>query len=216
MYDAAYLKKVFPDETSLQRLARLPREFFARHALSVAPELLGLILVHKTAEGTTAGIITEVEAYVGPEDRACHAYNGRRTKRNEVMYGPPGFSYVYFTYGMHYCFNVVVAQEEVPHAVLVRSLEPVFGIELMLKRRRGKLPLTKGPGRLCQAMGIGRQENGKDLVNGDLFIGYPPKDLRLSFEITRTPRIGIDYAKEAKYYPWRFLANLVSPNKFNA
>lgn len=205
------LRQTLGDEGFIQALPRMPREFFARNALDVAPDLLGLILAHKTPEGTTAGLITEVEAYAGPEDRACHAYGWRRTRRNEVMYGPPGFAYVYFTYGMYYCFNVVVASEGIPHAVLVRSLEPVFGMDLMLKRRKGRLPLTEGPGRMCQAMGIGREQNGKDLLGEELFIARPPEELDISFEILTTPRIGIDYAGEAREYPWRFVARLRGP-----
>ena len=183
---------------------KLPRSFYKRKAVEVAPDLLGLLLVHETMHGTTAGIITEVEAYQGPEDKACHAYNMRRTRRNEVMYGPAGMAYVYFVYGMHYCFNVVVADEGLPHAVLVRSIEPVIGEELMLERRKGKLPIATGPARLCQAMGISKQENNADLVTSNLYIAKPPQDHR-HFGIVQAPRIGIDYADEAKDFLWRFL-----------
>jgi len=192
-------------------LVRVPRSFYARHALLVAPELLGLVLIHQRPEGTTAGIISEVEAYVGTEDPACHAYQGRRTRRNNVMYGPPGFAYVYFTYGMHYCFNVVVAEQEVPHAVLVRSLEPLLGQDLMLQRRGGRLPLAEGPARLCQAMAIGQSENGKDLVESNLYIALPPENLLRSFKIEKGPRIGVDYAGAARLYPWRFWICAPSP-----
>ncbi|HHY11201.1 MAG TPA: DNA-3-methyladenine glycosylase [Firmicutes bacterium] len=186
---------------------RLPQEFYARAALEVAPDLLGLLLVHRTAGGVSAGLITETEAYAGPEDRACHAYNMRRTKRNEAMYGPPGTAYVYLVYGIHHCFNVVVFQEGIPHAVLVRSIEPVLGEKVMLKRRNGRLPLALGPGRLCQAMGIGKQHNGANLVTGNLYIARPPDryGTNREFHILETPRIGIDYAGEARHYPWRFV-----------
>ncbi len=185
---------------------RPPREFYARTALELAPDLLGLLLVHQTNDGIAAGVITETEAYAGPEDKACHGYNMLRTKRNEAMYGPPGTAYVYFVYGMHCCFNVVAFQEGIPHAVLVRSIEPVIGQNIMHNRRNGKLPLASGPGRLCQAMGIGKQHNGADLVTGNLYIAQlpgtgTPRELR----ILTTPRIGIDYAGEAKLYPWRFM-----------
>lgn len=192
---------------TLNQLRRLPQKFYTRTALEVAPDLLGLLLVHKAGSETTAGIITETEAYAGPEDRACHAYNMRKTKRNKVMYGPPGTAYVYLIYGLHHCFNVVVFREGIPHAVLVRSIEPVLGEEVMLKRRNGKLPLALGPGRLCQAMGIGKQHNGVNLVTGNLYIAALPEshDITREFEILQTPRIGIDYAVEARNYPWRFV-----------
>ncbi|HHY76821.1 MAG TPA: DNA-3-methyladenine glycosylase [Firmicutes bacterium] len=146
------------------RLSRITARFCSVRALELAPKLLGLLLVRLTPEGLTAGRIIEVEAYEGPEDRACHAYGWRRTKRNEVMYGPPGRAYVYFTYGMHWMLNVVAAPEGVPHAVLIRSLEPVAGFELMARRRRGALPYAEGPGRLCQAMGITGADNGTGLT----------------------------------------------------
>lgn len=219
---------------------RLPREFYDRHGLEVAPDLLGMILVHETPEGVTAGRIVEVEAYIGPGDRACHAYGGRQTPRNEVMWGPPGHAYVYFTYGMHHCLNVVCAQQGVPHAVLVRGMEPVAGIELMVARRglghewaglprhgraafadRDRIQrrtgcahvhtrdlqkfwqrLGAGPGRLCQAMGITRAQNGADLVRSLLYIVRPPEAAAPA--VACSPRIGIDYAGEARDYPWRF------------
>ena len=191
---------------TLSRLGRLPQNFYTRTALEVAPDLLGLLLVHKAGSETTAGIITETEAYAGPEDRACHAYNMRKTRRNQVMYGPPGTAYVYLVYGLHHCFNVVVFREGIPHAVLVRSIEPVLGEEVMLKHRNGKLPLALGPGRLCQAMGIGKQHNGANLLAGNLYIAEPPKSYKTrKFKIVKTPRIGIDYAGDARDYPWRFV-----------
>jgi DNA-3-methyladenine glycosylase len=182
-----------------------------------------MILVHETPEGTTAGRIVEVEAYIGPGDRACHAFGGRRTPRNEVMWGPPGHAYVYFTYGMHHCLNVVCAQEGVPHAVLVRGIEPVAGLELMAARRhlahrfseggpgnadqvcrREELwdLLGAGPARLCQAMGITLAQNGADLVHGPLYIIRPAEAALPAMACS--PRIGIDYAGEAREYPWRF------------
>lgn len=203
---------------------RLPREFYARHGLEVAPELLGLVLVHATPEGLTAGRVVEVEAYLGPEDKACHAYGGKRTRRNQVMWGPPGHAYVYFTYGLHHCLNVVCAQEGIPHAVLIRGLEPLAGLELMAARRglaADHLPgtgrakahpdrthnkflrlLAAGPARACQAMGITLAQNGADLVTGPLYLVRPPGPSPTF--IARGPRIGIDYAGEARTYPWRF------------
>jgi len=191
----------------LKGTKRVPRQFYERSALEVAPDLLGLMLVHETNQGVTAGLITETEAYVGPEDKASHAYNFRRTRRNEAMYGQPGTAYVYFIYGMHYCFNVVVEAEGLPHAILIRSIEPLLGEDIMLERRKGKLPLASGPARLCQAMAIGREQNQADLVTGDLYIATPPDlgIIRNQFEIEKTPRIGIDYADEAKDFLWRFV-----------
>ena len=190
-------------------LERLPKSFYSRRALSVAPDLLGKVLVHDTEEGLTAGMITETEAYEGPEDRACHAFGGRRTLRNDPLYGPAGIAYVYFTYGMHFLFNAVTAEEGTPHAVLIRSLLPVTGLALMSKRRHGRKPLSCGPGRLCQAMGISRAENWADLQAGPLYIAYPPEDLSAQLlaghSVQKTPRIGVDYAGEAKDYPWRFV-----------
>lgn len=202
-YNHNYIRRRIPRYNMLD-MDKLPRSFYKRKAVEVAPDLLGLLLVHETMQGTTAGIITEVEAYQGPEDKACHAYNMRRTRRNEVMYGPAGMAYVYFVYGMHYCFNVVVADEGLPHAVLVRSIEPLIGEELMLERRKGKLPISTGPARLCQAMGIGKEENNADLVTSNLYIAKPTQDHK-HFRIVQTPRIGIDYADEAKDFLWRFL-----------
>lgn len=193
---------------AVEPLVRMPREFFARSAPLVAPDLLGCVLVHKTEDGITAGIITETEAYAGITDKACHAYGGRRTKRNETMYGPPGTAYVYFTYGMHYCFNIVVAEVDVPHAVLVRSVFPILGIDLMLRRRKGKRPLAEGPGRLTQAMGISKEHNGADLVADNLYVARPESGLPSNLQIETAPRVGIAYAEEARYYHWRYFINL--------
>jgi DNA-3-methyladenine glycosylase len=185
----------------------LPRRFYAHPSPRVARQLLGKLLVHETPEGRTAGRIVEVEAYRGPTDRAAHSYGGRRSPRNEAMYGPPGHAYVYFVYGMHFCVNVVCCAPEVPEAVLLRALEPLEGVELM-RRRRGlaEVPewrLCRGPGALCRAMGIARPQNGADLVRGALRIldGVPiaPR------EVARTARIGVDYAGPDAARPWRYL-----------
>ena len=192
-----------------RRLQKLPEAFYARRALLAAPDLLGKVLVHDNEDGLTAGIITETEAYEGPDDQACHAFGGRRTARNEPLYGPPGRAYVYFTYGMHFLVNAVTAEEGTPHAVLIRSLMPVTGLGLMFRRRNGRTPLAKGPGRLCQAMGIGRGENTADLQTDPLFIAYPPENLSDKalgdYTIQETPRIGVNYSGEAKDYLWRFV-----------
>jgi len=180
----------------------LAREFYARPVLSVAKACIGKLLVHRTKEGVVAGRIVETEAYRGPEDRAAHSYGGRRTARTEVMFGPPGYAYVFFVYGMHYQFNVVTTKDGAPHAVLVRAIEPVVGIELMAERR--KLPvtareLTNGPGKLCQALAIGRSEYGLDLCGSTLFLAEGP-----SVRSASSVRIGIDYAGDWAEKPWRF------------
>ena len=191
----------------------LPRRFYLQPTLRVARALLGKILVHETARGTTAGRIVEVEAYRGPADRAAHSFGGRRTPRNEVMYGPPGHAYVYFIYGIHHCMNVVCQPPDVPEAVLLRALEPVNGEALMRKRRGLRdapaWQLCRGPGSLCQAMGITRAENGADLTRGPLRILDAPDAPTRS--IARSPRIGVAYAGTDAARRWRFVA-LGSPS----
>jgi DNA-3-methyladenine glycosylase len=185
----------------------LPRAFYLAPTLVVARRLLGKVLVHETADGVVAGRIVETEAYRGPADRAAHSRDGHRSARNEVMYGPPGHAYVYFIYGMHHCVNVVTQPAEVPEAVLIRALEPVAGLPLMRVRRR--LPaapawrLCRGPGALCQALGIDRRHNGMDLVRGPLTIRAArvvPGRL-----VARTPRIGVGYAGPDAAQRWRFV-----------
>lgn len=180
----------------------LPREFYARPVLSVAKACIGKILVHRTEQGVTAGRIVESEAYRGPEDRAAHSYGGRRTARTEVMFGPPGFAYVFFVYGMHYQFNLVTTKDGAPHAVLIRAVEPVLGVELMAERRglpANAKQLSNGPGKLCQALGIGRESYGVDLCGSKLFLAEGP-----SVRHASAKRVGIDYAGEWAEKPWRF------------
>jgi DNA-3-methyladenine glycosylase len=146
---------------------RLLRDQFALPAAALAPRLLGCTLVRVLSGGERlAGIIVETEAYVGVEDRASHAFGGRRTPRNESMYGDAGTCYVYFTYGMHHCVNVVCSRRDDPQAVLIRALEPVEGVDLIRRRRGGKPPASccDGPGKLCEAMAIDRSLDGLDLV----------------------------------------------------
>jgi DNA-3-methyladenine glycosylase len=187
----------------------LPRSFYLQPTLRVARALLGKVLVHDAPEGRTAGRIVEVEAYRGPADRAAHSAGGHRSPRNEVMYGLAGHAYVYFIYGMHHCMNVVCRPVGVPEAVLLRALEPVAG-EPLMRRRRG-LPeapawrLCRGPGALCQAMGITRADNGADLVRGRLrIVDGPPV---APGAVARTTRIGVDYAGADARRPWRFLVH---------
>ncbi|MEA2624973.1 MAG: DNA-3-methyladenine glycosylase [Candidatus Binatota bacterium] len=185
----------------------LPQEFYRRPTLRVARDLLGCILVHRTSDGATAGLVVEVEAYRGPKDRGAHSFGGRRTARNEVMYGAPGYAYVYFTYGMHFCMNVVTEEEGRPEAVLLRALRPLAGVALMRRRRSldRDVPaerLARGPGNLCRAMGIDRSRNGADLTAGDLSL-YAGETIR-GAAVARSPRIGIDYAGEWAGRPWRW------------
>ncbi len=185
----------------------LQRAFYQQDAISVAKALLGKVLVHDCAEGTTAGRIVETEAYRGPEDQAAHSYSGRRTLRNEVMFGEKGHAYVYFIYGMYYCVNIIVGDVPgKPEAVLLRALEPVAGKVLMEKRRGARdgkdSNLTNGPGRLCMAMNITKEENKMDITHPPLYI---QDALKVATEdIVETTRIGVDYAGDWKNKPWRF------------
>ena len=176
----------------------LPRSFYNRNTIIVARELLGKHLVHALPEGPRIGRIVEVEAYLGEHDLAAHSSKGR-TARTEVMFGPPGYSYVYIIYGMHYCMNVVTEPEGSAAAVLLRALEPVS----LLPGR------TNGPGLLCRAMGIDRRLNGHDLLSENFFITDPetPPPLR----IVKGPRIGVDYAK---HWAKRHLRFYVKGNPF--
>ncbi len=170
-------------------------DLFHLPTIEVARKLLGSLLVHETAEGRTAGRIVETEAYLA-EDPACHASRGK-TKRNAMMFGPPGYAYIYFIYGMYHCFNVVTGREGVGEAVLIRALEPVEGVELMRKRRKRDDQLCNGPGKLVIAMGIERGQNGHFLSQAPLYLESDQRPKR----IVVTTRIGI---KEAAELPLRF------------
>jgi DNA-3-methyladenine glycosylase len=191
---------------SRTKARKLPREFYARqNVLTVARELLGKLLVVPANDGSrVSGMIVETEAYRGPEDRASHAYGGRRTKRTETMYQLGGSVYVYFVYGMYYQFNVVTNIRDTPHAVLVRALQPVEGIEDMRDRRQthSDRNLTSGPGKLCIAMGIDRKLDREDLLGERVWIEEGEKIPRT--RIATGPRVGIDYAEEWTEKPWRF------------
>ena len=183
------------------RGAVLQRDFYARETEIVARHLLGCILECRTADGVTSGRIVETEAYIGEHDLACHAAAGR-TRRTEPLYGPPGIAYVYFIYGVHWCFNAVTRAEGQPSAVLVRAIEPVKGIELMRARRsaaKRDVDLTNGPGKLCAALGIGPSHNALPLDRPPILIR--PGDAVPDHDVVITPRIGIS---EAADWPLRW------------
>jgi DNA-3-methyladenine glycosylase len=195
----------------LRKLQPVPRRFYDRDPKLVAPQLLGKILIRHEGRKLLAGRIVEVEAYLGQNDPASHAFRGP-TDRNRVMFGPPGFAYVYFTYGMHYCVNVTCLKEGTAGAVLIRALEPLAGIEEMALNRDlnlsldvgltgGLKALTSGPARLCEALAITRtRDDGKDLAspNSDLWIA---SDRARVGEIAAGPRVGITQAAD---WPLRF------------
>ena len=179
--------------------------FFRQDTVELARKLLGTLLVHSTAEGVTAGMIVETEAYVGAIDKACHAWQNR-SERTEIMYHDGGYAYVYFIYGMHHCFNVVTGPPGEGNAVLIRALEPVLGIDLMQQRRNTKLlrNLCSGPGKVCEALAITKNEYGMDLCSADaplrlIKYRYIPDKL-----IATSPRVNVAYAEEAADWPWRF------------
>jgi DNA-3-methyladenine glycosylase len=183
---------------------KLDRVFYEGATISVAKELIGKHLIHRSREGIVSGRIVETEAYVGLEDRASHASRGK-TPRNAVMFGPAGFAYIYLIYGMHHCLNMVTESNGFPSAVLIRAVEPVQGMQLM-RRRRGVLKdrlLGNGPGKVCQAFGIDRALNGADLCGTELFVedrgAFP-------YELVAARRVGVDYAGACRDLPWRFLA----------
>ena len=182
----------------------LPRSFYLRSALEVAPELLGKLLCHETPDGMTAGRIVEVEAYVGPEDDGAHSYGGRLTDRTRIQYGEGGYTYVFGIYGMHWCFNAVTAEAGKPEVVLVRALEPVQGLDLMRRRRKSDAPLQlcSGPGKLCQALGITKAQYGLDLCGSELYIA---EDQSIpAARIALSPRVNIDYAVNCRDRLWRY------------
>lgn len=190
---------------------RPPRTFFQRDAATLARALLGQRLVRIDEGQRLAGTIVETEAYLGAIDRAAHTYNGRRTPCNEAMYGEGGTAYVYFTYGMHHCLNVVARTHDQPEAVLIRALEPTEGLRRMYARRaaaKRDTDLCSGPAKLCQALGIDRAFNGIDLLASDaLFIERLRKRALAGGaggRIVAGPRVGIDYAAQWRDRPLRF------------
>ncbi len=182
----------------------LARSFFARRAVQVAPALLGCVLEHQTPDGLVAVALTEVEAYAGAEDPASHAYRGR-TRRNGVMFGPPGHSYVYFTYGMHFCVNFVCLPEGTAEAVLLRAGVLIEGLPLARLRRpaaRADTDLARGPARLCQALAIDRALDGADVcAAGSPLRIRGPAPGHFPGKVLTGPRVGVSSAADV---PWRF------------
>ncbi len=199
-------------------MARLTQEFYNGDTVEVAQKLLGACLVRRLDGETLVCRITETEAYVGRCDKACHAYNYRRTPRTSTMFMAPGHAYIYFTYGMHHCLNLVTEPEGEPSAVLIRAVEPLAGVETIRRLRFGHKPETPyqrkhfldGPGKICQGLALTRAENGMDLTGDTLFVCGSPTDVGLPCpapvreRLRVGTRIGIDYAEEARDFPWRF------------
>ncbi len=186
---------------------RLTRAFYRRDPVAVARGLLGQRLVTTIGGARASGIIVETEAYLGIHDKAAHTYGGRRSRRNEHMWGDGGHAYVYLVYGMHHCVNVVASHANEPVAVLIRALEPDEGRALMASRRGTDelLDLCSGPAKLCQALGISRAHDGVDLVEGpELFIERLRRRVLPGTRIGVGPRIGIAYAEEWQHQPLRF------------
>lgn len=180
------------------------RQFYSRPALLVARELIGKKIVREYEGETVSGMISETEAYVGPEDTACHASKGK-TPRNEVMFGPPGHAYVYFVYGMHHMLNFVTGERGFPAAVLIRGMVPLTGIEKMIELRGRSGSIADGPGKLCRALAVDRSLNGSDLTGGGVLRveEYTTVD---GGSVAAVPRVGINYAApKDRDAPYRFL-----------
>ena len=195
----------------MKDLNRLTREFFIRDTKTVAKDLLGKYLVRKTPSGNIVGKIIEVEAYLGPNDKACHCYNYKKTEKTKVMYEKPGTIYVYYIYGMYFCLNVISESEGMPCAVFIRNLFPIDGIELMKKNRNVKVGknfknLVDGPSKLCMALQITKDTfNGKDSCSPEAKLFFTEGEKIDKKMITLGKRIGIDYAEEDKDLLLRYI-----------
>jgi DNA-3-methyladenine glycosylase len=199
-------------------MARLPHEFYNRDTVQVAQDLLGKYIVRTLNGERLIGRITETEAYIGRCDKACHAYNYRRTQRTETLFMAPGHAYIYLIYGMYHCLNFVTEPQDEPAAVLIRAVEPVSGIDTIYRLRFGDKPLTPyrmkhfmdGPGKVCKGLSLTKQENRLDLTEDSLFVCDSLDELNLPSALPQKermcvgPRVGIDYAEEARDFPWRF------------
>lgn len=192
-------------------MEKLRREFYRRDTLIVAKELLGNLIIKNIGNDIVVAKIVEVEAYRGTIDKAAHSYSGKVTNRTKIMYGDGGFAYVYLIYGMYYCMNIVVTTINNPEAILIRAVEPIDGIDIMSQLRFGKdfnditkkqkINLTNGPGKLCIALNITKEDNGVDICGEDFYILDNEKK---DFTIETSKRINIDYSEEAKDFYWRF------------
>lgn len=190
----------------------IDKEFYNRSAIDVANDLLGKVLVREVDGKVLKGKIVETESYVGAIDKACHAYNGRRTKRTEILYSDCGVAYIYFIYGLYHCFNIVTNEKEVAEAVLIRAVEPLnefdYISQVRYKKKFNELTkaqiknLTNGPSKLCLAYLIDKDLNGDKIYEKGRI--YLEESEEKDFEIVKTKRIGIDYAEEAKDFLWRF------------
>jgi DNA-3-methyladenine glycosylase len=193
--------------SQLEAAPILSRGFYQRPTVEVAEGLLGALLVRRDAGGVVAVRITEVEAYLGIADPACHTFGGRRTRRNASMWGPAGHAYVYRIYGLHCCLNIVTVGVGTPEAVLIRGATTVHGGRLVGERRGRSIARrawTDGPGKLCQALAIGLSDDGADLYSQDGALTLRRDDGGTEVgEVERLPRVGVDYAREAAGWPLR-------------
>lgn len=193
-------------------MRKLSPSFYNRDTITVAKNLIGKYIVHVVGDEQLVGRIIETEAYKGVMDKACHTYRGKRTKRTEVMWGPPGHAYLYFIYGMYYCMNIVTEEKGNPCAVLLRGVEPVCGIEKMARNRYHKpykeltkaqiKNLSNGPGKLCIALGLTKKQYGLNLWGDHFYVAEDDKEQPITLKVGK--RINIHYAEEAADYPWRF------------
>ena len=191
-------------------MIKIKQSFYtSNNILEISKCLLGKVLITNLNSKITSGIIVEVEAYLGINDKASHSYNNKRTSRTEPMFAKGGISYVYLCYGIHHLFNVVVGKQDNPYAILIRAIKPLTGINTMLKRRKlSKVTkeLTNGPGKLTQALGITTKVNKESLIGNKIWI----EDQEIKFEkkdILSSPRIGVDYAGDDAKLPYRFYIN---------
>ena len=186
---------------------KLTSDFYLRdNVVDISQELLGKVLFSKIDKKICAGIIVETEAYAGVTDKASHAFGGRNTERTKIMFGKGGTAYVYLCYGIHHLFNVVTNIEGIPHAVLIRAIEPIEGIDVMLNRRHKKkvdFSLTSGPGKLSEALGIKYSHSGLSLLENKIWIEDVGRKVD-NKQIIASKRIGVDYAKEDALLPYRF------------